>query len=478
MVKNRLAFFFAFGYHFPMRNKVLLLTMFLTAFSLFSQEISLSVSVFGFPDKVELKWAVSAPFSEGLKYYVYRSSVGGQQKLLTPGGIAADSYSDTTAVPGTAYWYFVRAVTSGGQVFQSRKQCGVGGNIPRPQVDILPGPRNNVLLRMKNRLPYLKVNVSVSRPYYSPVYRLKEAYSAQYGNHVISGSAKIPFNYEDLLCYAVNPNRQYTAPAYVCRNSPWDEVSDNAAVPGVNRYTVQYVYTLPDGREKLSDFTSAKGFRTVSDREFLDEVLMTIERSQFKLDLIHRGGTAPNGFDAVEDDTKNDNALFVKDPKNPPRGWLYYDCEFSLRRMLADVTLIYRDYQDYDLILTTDRNRMHRSLVGPEKITNINDTKVGELTGVISVSGVYAGEVEFHIKIGNRSAKPPYLPDSPFYSADQQKRFFYSGKKGPGQNPGEAGDGSYYIVRQKKNGAVFSQSVFAWDYDRERTDERLLKLRK
>ena len=419
--------------------------MFLSAFSLFSQDVDLTVSVFGFPDKVELKWSVAAVSSEGLKYYVYRSSVAGQQKLLTSGGITATAYSDTTAVPGTSYRYFVRAVTSGGLVFQSRKQCGVAGLLPRPRVDVLPGPRANVLLRMKNRLPYLKVNVSVSRPYYNPVYRLKEAYSAQYGNHVINERSPIPFNYEDSLCYAVNPNRRYSAPAYICRLSPWDEVSDNAAVPGNNRYTVQYVYTLPDGREKLSEFTSVTGFRSVSDREFLDEVLMTVERSQFKLDLIHRGGTAPNGFDAVEDDTKNDNALFVKDPKNPPRGWLYYDCEFSLRRMLADVTLIYRDYQDYDLI---------------------------------SVSGIYSGEVEFHIKVGNRSAKPPYPPGSPFYSADQMKRFFYSGKKGPGQNPGEAGDGSYYIVRQKKNGAVFSQSVFAWDYDRERTDKRLLKLRK
>ena len=463
---------------FPMRNKVLLLMMFLSAFSLFSQDVDLTVSVFGFPDKVELKWSVAAVSSEGLKYYVYRSSVAGQQKLLTPGGITATAYSDTTAVPGTSYRYFVRAVTSGGLVFQSRKQCGVAGLLPRPRVDVLPGPRANVLLRMKNRLPYLKVNVSVSRPYYNPVYRLKEAYSAQYGNHVINERSPIPFNYEDSLCYAVNPNRRYSAPAYICRLSPWDEVSDNAAVPGNNRYTVQYVYTLPDGRERLSEFTSVTGFRSVSDREFLDEVLMTVERSQFKLDLIHRGGTAPNGFDAVEDDTKNDNDLFVKDPKNPPRGWLYYDCEFSLRKMLADVTLIYREYQDYDLILTTDRNRMHRSLVGPERITNINDTKVGELVGVISVSGIYSGEVEFHIKVGNRSAKPPYPPGSPFYSADQMKRFFYSGKKGPGQNPGEAGEGSYYIVRQKKNGTVLSQSVFAWDYDRERTDRRLSEIKK
>lgn len=478
MVKNRLAFFFAFGYHLAMRNKVLLLMMFFSVFSLFSQEVGLSASVFGFPDKVMLEWSAGAASSEGLRYYVYRSSVNGSQKLLTPGGITATAYSDTAAVPGTAYWYFVRAVTPGGQVFQSRKQCGVGGIISKPQVDVLPGPRNNVLLRMKNRSAYLKVNVSVSRPYYSPVYRLKEAYGVQYGNHVVAGHSKIPFNYEDSLCYAVNPNRQYTAPAYVCRNSPWDEVFDNAAVPGVNRYMVQYVFTLPDGREKLSDFTSVQGFRSVSDREFLDEVLMTIERSQFKLNLIHRGGTAPNGFDAVEDDTKNDNALFVKDPKNPPQGWLYYDCEFSLRKMLADVTLIYQKYQDYDLILTTDRTRMHRSLVGPEKITNINDTKVGELVGVISVSGIYTGEVEFFIKVGNREEKPPYAVGSPFYSEDQRKRFFYSGKKGPGQNPGEAGAGSYYVVRQKKNGNVVSQSVFAWDYDRERTDERLLRLRK
>ena len=116
-------------------------------------------------------------------------------------------------------------------------------------------------------------------------------------------------------------------------------------------------------------------------------------------------------------------------------------------------------------------------MVGPEKITNINDTKVGDLIGVILVSGIYNGEIEFHIRVGNRNAKPPYAADSPFYSAAQQERFFYSGKKGPGDQPGEPGNGSYYIVRQKKNGAVVSQSIFAWDYDRKTVDARLLKLR-
>ncbi|MDY3939710.1 MAG: hypothetical protein SOZ27_05480 [Spirochaetia bacterium] len=461
-----------------MRNKVLLLMFMFSVLSLYPQEIGLTASVFRYPDKVELKWHSSSISSEGLKYYVYRIAGNGAQKLLTPGGVSSVTYSDTSVSPGTAFWYTVRAVTPGGQVYQSRRQCGVGGVIPQPQVEVIPGPRNNVLLRMKNRPSYLKVNISVSRPYYQPVYRLKEAYGPQYGNHVVSEHSSVPFNYEDSLCYALNPNRKYTSPAYICRNSPWDEVSDNDAAPGINRYTVQYTYTLPDGKERLSDFATIGGFRSVSDREFLDEVLMTVERSQFKLNLIHRGGTAPNGFDAVEDDTKNDNALFVNEPKNPPQGWLYYDCEFSLRKMLADVTLIYQKYRDYDLTLTTDKKRMHRSLVGPEKITNINNTKVGDLIGVVLVEGIYSGEVEFHLKIGNRNAKLPYTPGSPFYSATQQTRFFYSGKKGPGQNPDEPGRGSFYIVRRKKNGAVVSQSIFAWDYDREQTDSRLLRLRK
>lgn len=451
--------------------------MLFVSVSLFSQEVALTVSVFEFPDKIELKWSVDGD-REGMKYFVYRTPLNGAQSLLTSTGLTTSNYADTTAVPGTAYRYFVRAVSARGQVFQSQKIDGVCGVLPRPQVEVLTGPRNNVLLRMENRQPYLKVSVSVSRPYYAPVYRLKEAYNAQYGNHSVNERAKTPFNYEDSLCYALNPNRQYTNPTYIVRNSPWDEIPDNGVVPGNNRYTVQYVFTMPDGREKLSDFTSVRGFRALSDKEFLDEVLMTVERSQFKLDRIHRGGTTPNGFDSVEDDTKSDNALFTKDPKNPPKGWLYYDCEFSLMKMLADVTLIYNNYQDYDLILTTDKKRMHRSIVGPEKITNINDTKIGELIGVLSVSGIYEGEVEFHLKIGNRNRKPPYPVDSPFYSAEQQKRFFYSGKKGPGTNPDEPGNGSYYIVRQKKNGAVVSQSLFAWDYDRKQTDERLLKARK
>ena len=459
---------------FSVRFLFSVILLFFLSVSLYPQNLNTEVSVLESTENVTVKWTVS----EGLKYYVYRTQAGGKPTLLTPGGISGPIYSDLTGEEGKAYLYSVRGVDSAGHVVQSVGKYGVKGEIPRPQVETRPGVQKNVLIRVKNRPAYLKVNVSVSRPYYTPRYRVKEAYTERYGNHVVNENSAVPFNYEDSLCYAVDPHRGYTTPSYICRNSPWDEINDTKAFPGNNRYTVQYVYTLPDGKERLSAFTSVGGFRDISDREFLDEVLMTVERSQFKLKLVHLGGTAPNGFDAVEDDTKGDNESFAKDPKNPPNGWLYYDCDFSLRRMVADVTLIYQNYCDYDLFLTTDKTRMHRSVVGPEKITNINDTKVGELVGVILISGIYSGEVEFHIKVGNRNEKPPYAPDSLLYSAEQQERFFYSGKKGPGNQPSEPGNGSYYIVRQKKNGSVVSQSIFAWDYNRREVDGRLVKTRK
>ena len=458
-----------------MRRGILIILFFPCVFSLYAQNLNLQVSALESEEAVNLSWnSISQP--QDVSYLVFRAPVNGKPVRLAS-DLAETVYSDTTAEPGVPYLYSVRAVSANGRVLQSGEEYGVRGVIPQPQITVSLGMNNSVLIRCQNRLPYLKVNVSVSRPYYNPRYRIKEAYSKQYGNHAVNENSSIPFNYEDALCYAIDPRRGYTTPSYLCKNSPWDEISDTKATPGNNLYTVQYVYTLPNGKEKLSPFAEAAGCRNISDREFLDEVLMTIERSQFKLNLIHRGGTAPNGFDAVEDDKKSDNAPFAKSPKNPPKGWLYYDCDFSLMKMLADVTLIYQTYRDYDIFLTTDTSRAHRSVVGPEKITNINDTKVGDLIGVILVSGIYNGEIEFHIRVGNRNAKPPYAADSPFYSAEQQERFFYSGKKGPGDQPGEPGNGSYYIVRQKKNGAVVSQSIFAWDYDRKTVDARLLKLR-
>lgn len=450
----------------------------LLSFPVAAQNLSLNTSVLEDAQQVRLTWSVKGQQESSLKYYVYRAQNGGSRQLLTPKGVDGTSYDDTEAQAGIPYLYSVRGVSSNGRVYQSAALYGVRGTLPQPQVEVLPGVQNKVLLRMKNRPSYLKVNVSVSRPYYQPQYRLKEAYSSLYGNHVVNEKSLIPFNYEDSLCYTVNPNRRYTANSFVCKNAGWDEISDGGATPGINRYTVQYSFILPNGRERLSAFSVVKGFRNLTDREFLDEVLMTVERSQYKLDLIHRGGTAPNGFDSTEDDTKGDNESFEKDPKNPPKGWLYYDCEFSLLKMIADVTLIYQDYQDYDLILTTDKSRMHRSLVGPEKITNINDTKVGQLLGVVLVSGIYNGEVEFRLSIGNRSEKPNYKSDSPLYSPEQMERFHYSGKKGPGSKEGDTGNGSYYVVRQKKNGEVISQSVFPWDYDRNQVDRRLLRLKK
>lgn len=74
---------------------------------------TVSVASASGPNRVVLNW--SAPSSTGIGgYNVYRASAaGGPYTKLNPSPIAGTTYTDTSVVVGTRYWYRVRAVASG-----------------------------------------------------------------------------------------------------------------------------------------------------------------------------------------------------------------------------------------------------------------------------------------------------------------------------------------------------------------------------
>lgn len=97
------------------------------------------------PNRVVLSW--TAPTSTGIGgYNVYRATAaGGPYTKLNPSPIVGATYSDTTVVVGTRYWYRVRAVASGiAPELEGIDSNTVSGRVPPTPISVtIPAGASN-----------------------------------------------------------------------------------------------------------------------------------------------------------------------------------------------------------------------------------------------------------------------------------------------------------------------------------------------
>lgn len=350
-----------------------------------------------------ISWDAASISSGETKYNVYRSTLStldGTADLLTSSPISETSLADSTGEAGGKFYYFASVVneTSAEEGIVNDSAVGVRGEVPKPDFTVSQGTLNDIQLNFSNAKSYLTISITASRASYAPEFFGKPMFNTNDG--------EVPTDYDNSLEYKNNPNQSYSALSSVLTSHTETSWSDYSSSPGWNRYQIQYHY-LDEIHSVLSD--EKKGYRKLTDSEFLTEFLQTIARSQYKMYNIHQGGLDANGSDGPYD--------------GDITGEVFYDASFSIWTMKATVPIYYTNYHDYDLIINDISGNVQTSIA--------NTSADGILQGGNVTSGLYEGEVIFNLTVTG-------------------------GKK-------TAGD---YTVRQKSGDIWSDQVTITWDYDR------------
>lgn len=169
--------------------------------------------------------------------------------------------------------------------------------------------------------------------------------------------------------YVARPDRHYNLDTFVAlaKDLTTNSYFDSQALPSYQEYIL--VLRHPELTGEKADTT--KGYRQISDREFFIEYNNTIQKSQSKLTLMHKGGTDPIG-----DETKLGDSSGYVVYHSSTTGFL------GLGGAIAN--LDYTNYRDFHLLVEGSQDT---------EITNVF-TRVGTLTGSTIVMGLYEGKVE------------------------------------------------------------------------------------
>lgn len=343
-------------------------------------------------DKIELSWAKVRSGDSPYSYTIYRSKDFND----TAATVIASNINETTTtftdnngvVEGEIYYYSIVAISTHtssidsniGYATDLKETVGVMLNITTPVVSATKG-EPNITLSFTNKPDYCLSRVEVSRPTYAPKYQLKP------GRDKKKYHDTKPSNYEATLQYKCDPSRYYPSYTQLQNNISTSSYTDNAALPGINRYKVRYFFKAPEGIDK--EFLSPSieindAYRAISNREFLAEALKTVDKSQYHLTNIHFSGLDAGAFDSLK---KCSGSCSSKE-HNPDAGCFHY-CYMGAGPPVL-VYLRYNMYKAYDMIFES---------VNTNHVTSVGWNKNGSLTGYINIHGIYPGKLDFNLTI-------------------------------------------------------------------------------
>ncbi len=229
-----------------------------------------------------------------------------------------------------------------------------------------------------------------SNPYYETVFVKKDS-----GGKFTDSPTFIPKNFKDSLYYRSNPKRLYTE-FQLAGETKTNKFIDKKKF--INPGEVKYKIEIHFQNEEDTTTLFSSGYRQISNRELLDELIVTVSRSQFKMFNIQANGITP--------------AMKETGIKGDKGGYLNYSGYINVVENTYGSNIEYFNYKDFD-IMVSNKQIARVNIKGSSPGGMFKGQKYTGVTGKNVIDGIYKGVISYKIDIANR------VPCSGYYIISQ-----------------------------------------------------------